>query len=111
SPLPPSRQMTRNEILRAAPSAEGEQTKVESVAAHPIDSSILALLLFVALVEILSLSIYPVLRRWITGVGTLALSKTLGVLLFAYASWLVASFGIASFTQSTLVGVLLLFGV
>ncbi|MFI5396738.1 MAG: DUF2298 domain-containing protein [Candidatus Binatia bacterium] len=96
----PSRPLTRNDLLLAHPS--GGLPLETTGAAPPIQSSILALVLFAALVEILSLATYPVLRVWLTGVGILALSKTLGVLLFAYLSWLMISLGAADFTQGTL---------
>ncbi len=96
----PSRRLTRDDLLLARPS--GEQPLGASGAAPPIQSSVLALVLFAALVEILSLAVYPVLRTWFSGVGTLALSKTLGVLLFSYVSWLLISLDVASFTLGTL---------
>jgi len=99
----PSRVLTRNDLLLARPAA-GAAFETAG-AAPPIQSNTLALVLFVALVEILSLSAYPVLRAWLTGVGTLALSKTLGVLFFAYVSWLLVSVRAASFTQGTLSGI------
>ena len=96
----PSRVLTRNDLLLAWPS--GGTSFETTGAAPPIQSNTVALVLFVALVEILSLSAYPLLRAWLPGVGTLALSKTLGVLLFAYVSWLLVSVGAARFTQGTL---------
>jgi len=96
----PSRVLTRNDLLLARPAA-GAAFETTS-AAPPIQSNTLALVLFIALVEILSLSAYPLLRPWLPGAGTLALSKTLGVLLFAYVSWLLVSVGAARFTQGAL---------
>jgi YYY domain-containing protein len=98
--------LTRDSLLLARPSDEGG---MQGSSAEPIESSLLALLLFALLVEVLSLAVYPVLRRWLTGVGALALSKTLGVLLFAYVSWIVVGFDLAGFTQGTLTGVLAIF--
>jgi YYY domain-containing protein len=104
----PSRPLTRNDLLLARP--HGDETWATG-AMPPIESGPVALLLFVCLVEGLSLAVYPVLRRWLTGVGTLALSKTLGVLLFAYASWVLISFGIGTFTQGTLTAFAVAFAV
>ena len=99
----PTRPLTRNDLLLARP---GEQPSMEAAGtAPPIRSGPLALVLFMLLVEVLSLATFPVLRRWLTGFGTLALSKTLGVLLFAYVSWLLVSLDVASFTQGTLTAV------
>jgi YYY domain-containing protein len=107
SPLYPSKPLTRNDLLMARP---GNEASSETTAtAPPIRSSPLALVLFAMLVEVLSLAMFPLLRRWLTGFGTLALSKTLGVLLFAYVSWLLVSLGMASFTQGTLTAVVAIF--
>jgi YYY domain-containing protein len=103
----PSRPLTREDLLLAHPSTEAGAEV--SGAAPPIQSSLAAIVLFVALVEILSLAVYPVLRVWLTGVGTLALSKVLGVLLFAYVSWLLVSGGAVAFTQTTLTTLLAAF--
>ncbi len=100
----PSRSLTRTDLLLAHPSTESAPLEA-SGAAPPIDSSPLALLLFAALVEILSLAVYPLLRRWLPGVGTFALSKTFGVLLFAYCSWLLISLGVTTFTQGSLTAI------
>ncbi len=103
----PSRVLTRDDLLLARPN-EAEGAPLEAAgAAPPVQSSILALVLFAGLVEILSLAVYPILAVWLTGVGTLALSKTVGVLLFAYVSWLLISWDLASFTQGTLSAVVL----
>src|ERR1700687_10497 len=105
----PSRPLTLDDLLLARPSSEG--ALMAGGEALPIQSSIIALVLFAGLVEILSLAVYPILRRWLTGVGTLALSKTLGVLLFAYVSWLWISVGAGTFTQGTLTAITLAFAV
>ena len=102
--LPPSKPLTRDDLLLASPS--DQEGVVASAAAPAIQSGTVALILFAGLVQLLSLSVYPILRNWLTGVGALALSKVLGVLLFAYTSWLVVSFGIARFTQDTLTVIL-----
>jgi YYY domain-containing protein len=111
---PPSRPLTRDDLLIAKPSAEGI---LAGGGAQPIRSSLLALLLFAILIEVLALSVYPLLRRWFVHVGTLALSKTLGVLLFAWVSWALCSrwgldgagFTVMSFSQGGLTAVLAAF--
>ncbi|GIW44442.1 MAG: hypothetical protein KatS3mg077_1724 [Candidatus Binatia bacterium] len=101
---PPSRPLTRNDLLLARPSQEGV---VATGHVERIRSSLLALGLFAALVELLGLSLYPLVRHWFVRPGTLGLAKPLGVLLFAYAAWILAGLRIAPFTQGTL-GVLVL---
>ncbi len=103
---PPSRHLTRDDLLAASPAGASE---IGSTAREPISSSLPALLLFLALVEALSFAVYPVLRRWFVGVGTLALSKTLGVLLFGYVSWILCSFELITFTQAPLTALIALF--
>ncbi len=102
----PSRPMTRDDLLRARPGDAGaaatEATAMTSSESVPIQSGPLALLLFAALVEILSLAVYPLLKQRLPGVGTLAISKTAGVMLFAYFSWLIVSVEVAKFTRGTL---------
>jgi YYY domain-containing protein len=98
----PSRALTRDDLLLAHPS--GEAPMETAGAAPPIRSSVLALILFVLLVEGLSLAVYPLVRRWLPWPGTLAFSKTFGVLLFSYVSWLSISVGAATFTQGRLLG-------
>jgi len=100
----PSKPLTRDDLLRARPTTDGTTLEAAGVA-PPIDSSPLALLLFAVLLEVLGLAVYPVLRTWLTGPGTLALSKPLGVLIFAYVSWLLISLGVGAFTQGTLMAV------
>ncbi len=104
----PSRPLTRDDLLRAHPS--GEASMEATGAAPPIQSSLLAFVLFALLVEGLSLAVYPLLRTWLPWPGSLAFSKTLGVLLFAYVSWLVISLGAATFTQGTLAALAVAFG-
>lgn len=102
----PSRPMTRDDLLLAGTEDRGAtasaETTVSTSASTPVASGPLALLLFAALIEILSLAVYPVLKRRLPGPGTLAFSKTLGVLLFSYLSWLVVSLDMAKFTRETL---------
>ncbi|GBD26194.1 Serine/threonine-protein kinase PknD [bacterium HR30] len=96
---PPSRPLTRNDLLLARPSAEGV---IATGGGERIRSSLLALVLFAALVELLGLSLYPLVRHWFVRPGTLGLAKPLGVLLFAYCAWLLAGWRIAPFSQGTL---------
>ena len=95
----PSRPLTRADVLLARPSDTSSEA---SGAAPPVHSTIAALVLWAALVEFLALATLPLLQRWLPGLGALALSKTLGVLLYAYSSWLLISIGVASFTQGSL---------
>jgi YYY domain-containing protein len=96
----PSRPLTRDDLLLARP--QGEVSMETTGAAPPIRSSLLALVLFAALVEILALAAYPVARTFLVWPGTLSLAKVLGILLFAYLSWLGISLRVATFTQGTL---------
>jgi len=103
----PSRPLTRNDILLAGPQEAGVATSADAPAvatseSAPIASGPLSLFLFAALIEILSLSVYPLLKRRLPGVGTLAISKTLGILLFSYLSWLIVSLDVAKFSRDTL---------
>jgi hypothetical protein len=68
----PSRSLTRDDLLLAKPSSEASMEATG--AAPPIQSSLLALVLFVLLVEGLSLSVYPLVRRRLPWPGTLAFS-------------------------------------
>ncbi|HYD48762.1 MAG TPA: DUF2298 domain-containing protein, partial [Terriglobales bacterium] len=103
----PSKPLTRNDLLLASPSDQGGLT---SGSAPAIRSSPAALLLFAVLVEILGIVGYFILRPWLPSRGAYALAKTLGVLLFAYFTWISVSLGIAQFTNATLLAVLLLMG-
>lgn len=100
---PPSRPLDRNDLLLARPATNGI---LASGASERIRSSALALLLFAVLVELLGLSVYPLVRQWLVRPGTLGLAKTLGVLLFGYAAWILAGWRMAPFSQGTL-GVLI----
>ena len=93
----PSKPMTRNQLLLARPG-----TEVGGGESEPIGSSLPALLTFVLLVEGLGLATYPLIRRWLPGVGAYALAKVLGILLFAYVPWLLVSLGQADFSRGTL---------
>jgi len=103
----PSRSLTRNDLLLAAPAEAGAWEATG--AAQPIRSSWTAVLLFAALVQFLGLAAYFVMRRFVVGIGVYALAKPVGVMLFAYVSWLIVSMGWASFTQGTLVAVAVAF--
>ena len=103
----PSRPLTRDDLLLARP--HGEESMEATGATPPIQSGAVALVLFVVLVELLSLAGYGCLRIWLGGIGTLALSKVLGVLLFGYISWLLVSLGITSFTGGALAAIALVF--
>ncbi len=99
----PSKPLTRDDLLRAAPAAAG--TWQATGAAPPVRSGPLAFLLFAVLVQALGLAAYFVLRRFIAGEGVYGLAKVVGVLGFAWLSWLLVSLGAASFTQGTLAAV------
>src|SRR5262249_9780662 len=81
----------------------------EEIVAPTVRSSWLALLWFAAVVEILGLSAYAVLYRWLPVSGVYALSKVLGILLFAYIPWLLAGLQQVEFTRTTLAVTLLVF--
>jgi YYY domain-containing protein len=105
----PSVPLTRSDLLLARPAAAEESEGAalrSSGASEPVRSSLLALLYFALLVQLLGLAAYPVLRRWLRGAGTYALSKPIGVLLFSYFSWVIVSFELVSFTQGTLLVVI-----
>jgi YYY domain-containing protein len=99
----PSIPLTRDDLLLARPS--GEESWEPTGAAEPIRSGLTAFLLFAVLVEVLGLAAYPLLRPWLPGVGAYAMAKTLGLLLFAYVSWLLVSVAAASFQQGALLAV------
>lgn len=99
---PPSRAMTRNDLLRARPVEGADSAGVTMGGSTALRSGPLALVFFLLLVQALSLSVLPWLRRWLPDPGTLALSKPLGVLLFAYVAWLLASLGVTTFSQGSL---------
>ncbi len=103
---PPSKPLTRNDLLLARPTETGT---VAPVGMERIRSSLVALVLFVLLVEALGLCLYPLVRHWLVRPGTLGLSKTIGVLLFGYLAWLLASFRIAPFEIGTLTALLAAF--
>jgi YYY domain-containing protein len=101
----PSKQLTRNDLLLArAGDHELGATAAETTA---VRSSWLATLWFGAVVEILGLSTYAILYRWLPVSGVYALSKVLGVLLFGYIPWLLAGMQQVEFTRTTLAVTLL----
>jgi len=107
---PPSKPLTRRDLLLARPSESGV---VASAGAEWIRSGPLALLLFALLVQALGLCLYPLVRHWFVRPGALGLSKAIGVLLFSYLAWLLASTRLAPFefgTLSALLAVFLLVG-
>ncbi len=95
----PSRRLTRTDLMLAR---AGEAALDSGGAAEPIRSSLLALILFAALVEVLGLAAYPILRRWLPVPGAYALAKVFGVLVFAWVPWLLCSYGQVDFTRGTL---------
>jgi YYY domain-containing protein len=99
----PSRKLTRTDLLLA--SAEGREGLGSTGAAPMIRSSAAGLLWFAALVEVLGLAAYAILHRWLPVPGCYALAKVVGLLGFAYLSWLLASLGQVGFTRALLQGV------
>jgi len=102
----PSRKLTRDDLLLARANEQGPL--VTRGEAPPIRSSWLALLWFVVVIEILGLSAYGILHRWLPVSGSYALAKVLGVLGFAYLSWLLASLGQVQFGRDALAGTMFL---
>lgn len=94
----PSRQLTRTDLLLA----RADETRGTTEPARPIRASIPALVWFGMLVELIGLSAFAVLRRWLPAPGVYALAKVLGVLVFAYIPWVLTSYGQAAFTRTTL---------
>ncbi|MFZ5786641.1 MAG: DUF2298 domain-containing protein, partial [Acidobacteriota bacterium] len=93
----PSRPMSRRDMLLAGPAPEGGALD------GLVRSSLPALLLWIALLEALGLAACVVLQRagW-PEEGLYPLAKVLGVLLFAYPVWLVASLGWIRFSAGAL---------
>ena len=89
----PSKPLTRDDILLARP---GSETSVEPRRPAPPDplQRAGAAPVCACSCEVLGLATFPLLRRWLTGCPDVwRSSKTLGVLLFAYVSWLLVSLG------------------
>lgn len=95
----PSRKLTRTDLLLARATDHGA---ADAPTAQPIRASLPALLWFAAVVELLGLAAWALLRHALPVPGGYALSKVLGVLGFAYLPWLLTSLGQASFTRGTL---------
>lgn len=94
----PSRKLTRNDLLLASP----DRPQGESAGAAPIRASVPALLWFALVVQLLGMSAFAIVRRWLPVPGAYALAKVLGVLAFAWVPWVLASYGQAGFTRGTL---------
>jgi len=94
----PSVKLTRNDLLLA----RADQTHGDTTTAEPIRASVPALLWFALVVQILGMSAFAIMRRWLPVPGVYALSKITGILFFAYVPWLLASTGQAPFTRGTL---------
>lgn len=99
----PSKPLTRDDLLLARPVEAGAWEATGS--APPVRSGPIALLLFAALVELLGIAVFLILRRFLAGAGIYALAKVVGVLAFSYVSWLVVSLGLAGFNQGLLAAV------
>jgi YYY domain-containing protein len=95
----PSRKLTRTDILLARANDTGGAQPATS---EPIRSSLPALLWFALVVELVGIAAFAVLRRWMPVPGVYALSKVIGVLVFAYVPWLLTSLGETGFTRGTL---------
>lgn len=98
----PSRQLTRTDLLLA----RADETRGVTEPSRPVRASLPALLWFALVIELLGLSAFAILRRWLPVPGVYALAKVMGVLVFAYLPWLLTSYGQASFTRATLAGML-----
>ena len=94
----PSRLLTRTDLLLASP----DQTRGETATAAPIRASVPALLWFALVVQVLGMSAFAIVRRWLPVPGVYALAKVLGILAFAWVPWLLVSYDQASFTRGTL---------
>ncbi len=105
----PSKQLTRNDLLLAR--AGDHELGAMAAETTMVRSSWLALLWFGAVVEILGLSTYAILYRWLPVSGIYALSKVIGVLLFGYIPWLLAGMHQVEFTRTTLAVTLLIMAI
>jgi YYY domain-containing protein len=70
--------------------------------APPVRSGTVAVLWFVVVVQLIGMSAFAVLRRWLPLPGVYALAKVIGVLVFAWVPWLLTSIGETAFTRGTL---------
>jgi len=98
----PTRALSRTALLLAR---AGEASGDLKAGPKLIRSSPGATVLCVLLIELLGLAGYAMLRTVLPERdGLYALAKVLGVFSFAYVAWLLASLGIAAFTQALLLG-------
>jgi YYY domain-containing protein len=96
----PSRPLSRADLLLAH---AGVPTPEVGQSGGWVHSSLLAVVLCVALVQILGLAAFAVLRTLLPArAGLYALAKVVGVLAFAYVSWFAVSTTGVPFTQPTL---------
>jgi YYY domain-containing protein len=95
----PSRKLTRTDLLLAGVDTA---TAPAPPAAQPMRSSVAALLWFALVVQLLGMSAFVILRRWLPVPGVYALAKVVGVLVFAWVPWLLTSLGESAFTRGTL---------
>ncbi len=99
----PSRKLTRTDLLLARAGDTGAE---RPPATQPIRSSLPALLWFALVVQLVGMSAFAVLRRWLPVPGVYALAKVVGVLVFAWVPWLLTSLGETGFTRGTLAATL-----
>lgn len=99
----PSKKLTRSDLLLAE---AGRQGVLGTPEAPPIRSGWLALLWFGIAIEVIGFAAHPIIRRWLPVPGSHAMAKVLGILVFAFVPWLLASTGLALFTQATLAATL-----
>jgi YYY domain-containing protein len=95
----PSRKLTRTDILLARASDSGAAPET---VAPPVRSGTVAVLWFVVVVQLIGMSAFAILRRWLPLPGVYALAKVIGVLVFAWVPWLLTSIGETAFTRGTL---------
>jgi YYY domain-containing protein len=100
----PSHPLTRDELLLAHPSAVAPPPRPAL-----IGSSLAAIALTAALLELLGLVALALLRTALPDRrGLAALAKVVGVLLFAYFAWLLVSLGVLPFRQPALLAIVAL---
>ncbi|MEO8601717.1 MAG: DUF2298 domain-containing protein [bacterium] len=99
----PSVKLTRTDLLLA----RADETRGEPSTAQPIRASVPALLWFALVVQILGMSAFAIMRRWLPVPGVYALAKITGIAAFAYVPWLLVSAGQLPFTRGTLAVMLL----
>jgi YYY domain-containing protein len=84
----PTRILSRTEILLAGAPHEGAWGRMAS--APPVRASAPGLLLFALAVQALGWATFALMRRWLPRFWGYAAAKVVGVVLFAYAAWLLA---------------------